>query len=144
MDRRILKFSTDEFERAVRREVERLFELNRNSPDPSPEIPVIGQMLHRPDFDPHKSVAENAEWVELVLRALFAKKWFAESEGPPWAQPLVLAYDGCLELLNRRPPTRRGLLRAEYSMAFRNIGWEIERMPPFEIFCMDHVRTGFR
>ena len=136
MSDRLLKFSEAEFERAARRVVEKMFADNRTSPNPSPKIPIIDELLHGgPDYNPHGSAAEHAIFVELATRAVLARKWF-QNEGPPWAQPLPLAVADCHACFNLGPGNhRRDALRGEYGLSLHGLAWRYERAEPFEIFC---------
>jgi hypothetical protein len=134
MQDRILKYSEAEFERAVRRKVEAMFEANRTSANPSREIPIIGTLMHG-YYDPRASAAEHVELVDMVVRAVIAREWFKQ-EAAPWAQSLPLSTSDCQALFNLGPGDhRRAIAVGEYGLYLQTMGWRIDRVQPFEVYC---------
>ena len=90
-----------------------MFEANRVNPNPSPKIPIIGELLHGPSYDPRAPAEEHAEFIDLAVRAVLARKWF-EGEAAPWAQPLPLSLKDCRACFNLGPGDhRRAIARGE-------------------------------
>ena len=118
------KISAAAFEQFARRQVERVFE---DLPLDARELPYIGgwPFIHY----------ERAEQKQMAVRALCCARW-AETESPPWVLPLPLTDEACVALFNGpHRGNRRSRLRGEYGLHARTMGWVVERMTPFEMFC---------
>ena len=134
---RLLENAGREFENLIRREVERLFEENRTSPNPSPKIPIIGEMLWVDwKYDPHGPRKEHAKFMELAVKALIARKWF-ETQLPPFMQPLLLPLCEDERIALNGTGDRRLSAVANYSMLLLSMDWEYQRVRPFIDYYAD-------
>ena len=132
MTDRLLETSAREFEAAVKRLVERKFEIARQNG--AREAPITGDEIYSDTLPEH--------FVELekrAIRAVFAKKWFAECEAPPWALALgglPLSPREIVALLNgvHQGKTRPWML-SDYGQHLRSAGWRLEYASPFENFA---------
>lgn len=128
MAERLQKFSAQEFERALVRTVERLFEAARQSG--ARKAPVTGDF-----FDPAASREENTPRVERAVMALLARRWWAEEAAPRWALSvtLPLSNDECVELINAGDA--RLAFVGGYGQHLRQMAWDLPRCLPFEAYC---------
>jgi hypothetical protein len=123
---RLQEASAQELERAIERRVEQLFEVALQSG--AREAPITGDTFY-PE-------SQRAELEARAVRALLARKWFAENEAPPWAGELPLTPDECIARFNGpNRGSRRGILVGEYGQLLRSMGWNLQHVPPFEVFC---------
>jgi hypothetical protein len=122
---RLLKTAMREFKREVEveQQVERAFERALQLGE---EIPWIGDAFPPPEY--------RGGLKERVIRALCARRWF-EFEAPKWAQPLPLKLNDCHRLFNQ--PNRRLVPVGKYGIRLRGMGWDLQRAPPFEVFCAE-------
>ncbi len=118
-----------ESELEIRRKVEALFEANRVSPNPSRKIPIIGEARWA-EYDPHGSPEQHAEFMELAVKALLARKWF-ETQLPPFMQPLQLPLCEAERIALNNTSDRRSPVVARYGMTLQQYDWEYWRAPPF-------------
>jgi hypothetical protein len=81
---RLQELSAQEFEAAAKRLVEREFEIARQRG--ARKAPITGEEIYYDAPPEHHTQLE-----ARAVRAVLAKKWFAECEAPPWA----LALGGC-------------------------------------------------
>jgi hypothetical protein len=117
MSDRVLKFSEAEFTAAVRRKVEALFEANRSSPNPSREIPIIGELLWVDyHYNPRAPAEAHADLIDLAVKAVIARNWF-ESQLPPWMQPLPLPLNQAERIALNNTGDRRLQAVANYAPA---------------------------
>jgi hypothetical protein len=126
---RLLKAAMIEFKRGVESEVERAFELALKAMQSGEacEIPVIGDPFPPPEY--------RAGLKERVIAALCAREWFTH-EAPKWAPPLPLKLNDCHALFNgENRGNRRFELVGQYGILLRDMGWDFQRAPPFEVFC---------
>src|SRR5262249_3963904 len=87
--------------------------------------PVVGLFYRALD------AAAAATLKELARRALAARGHFL-THGPPWAQPLPLAWDDIGQLVG--VGGRRELV-GNYSASLIGVKWDYEKHPPFYEFC---------
>lgn len=127
---RLREISAQEFEAFVKRRVEREFEIARQRG--ARQAPITGDTIYD-DASPE----QQAEQVTRAVSAVLARKWFAENEAPPWCGPLPLSQDEITDLLNgdNRGKHRPRML-AGYGQVLRNMGWELEHAPTFDLYLM--------
>jgi hypothetical protein len=127
MDDQLMEVCRREFER----QVAQAFEIARNQPIVSCEIPIIGS-LRAYEYSPHAPWQQTYVLERFAVKALLAQKWF-EDEAPKWAQPLPLTEEDCVALLQTRD--RRPNLRGKYGQLLRELQWELTYVTLFEVFC---------
>jgi hypothetical protein len=125
---RVLQNALREFEALIAGKVEAEFEARRKLPAQTCEVPWIGGT-----YSPHAPAEQHAGLIQLVLRALCARRWF-ELEAGQWAQPLPLSEDECSARLHAFDEPPRYRLVAHYGVHLRGIRWDFARAVPFEQF----------
>jgi hypothetical protein len=129
---RLQELSAQEFETAAKRLVEREFEIARQRG--ARKAPITGEEIYYDAPPEHQTQLE-----ERAVRAVLAKKWFAECEAPPWALALgglPLSPEEIVALRNgvHQGKPRPGML-AGYGQHLRGAGWMLEYALPFERFA---------
>jgi hypothetical protein len=118
--------AAQELERTLKLRVTQEFEAALQSG--ACEAPITGDTFY-PD-------SQRAKMEKRAVMALMARKWFAENEAPPWAGELPLTPDECIARFNGpNRGSRRGILVGEYGQLLRSMGWNLQHVPPFEVFC---------
>ena len=131
---RLQELSAQKLERAVRDLVERKFAIARQRS--ARTMPITGDVIHY-DAPPEHRAQHHAQLIDRATKALIARKWFAENEAPPWCGPLPLSQDEITDLLNGpNPGDYRPRMLAGYGQALRNMGWELEHAPTFDLYLM--------
>jgi hypothetical protein len=129
---RLQELSAQEFEAAVKRLVAHEFEIARQNG--AREAPVTGEEIYY-DAPPEHHI----QLEQRAVRAILAKKWFAECEAPPWALALgglPLKRADCEALLNGiHQGNQRSMLVSLYGTRLMGAGWDYRRAMPFEVFC---------
>ena len=136
MTGRLQEVSAREFELALVRKVEREFEAARVRAGDACDgaAPITGH-----PYNPNASREENAPHVESAVRALLARRWWAEEAAPRWAMSvtLPLSNDECVELINAGDA--RLAFVGGYGQHLRQMGWDLPRCLPFEAYCATAV-----